>query len=301
MRFDIDKDLLTTVVGSYPSKPSRKTLMDSYYKKEDPYLTSLESAVNLQVKAGIELISDGQTRNDMVRIFARELRGYRVKEKVEIISKIGYKKPITVKDQKLVKEMIPENIGLKGILTGPFTLVKSSVNNYYQDEKEAVFDTAEALSKEAKELSKICNVVQVDEPFLSVEYQDYAKEAVEMILDLDVPTSLHVCGDVTDIAEILIEYDVDILDHEFARNPSLYDTYKDLSFPQKIAPGVVTTSSPVENVDTITNRIKKAVKYFGEKTIIDPDCGLKNLPEEIAYKKLENMVKARDVVLDERS
>ena len=298
---NLEDDLLTTVVGSYPAIPSKKTLSSSYFSDKDPFLESIKDAVDAQLDAGIDLISDGQTRGGMIDIFSRGLRGYRIKEKVEIVQDIDFTSPITLDDQIEVKKMISDDVGLKGIITGPFTLVKNCINNYYEDEKDAVMDTAEALSKEAGYLSDICDVVQVDEPFLSIEYEDYAKEAIEMILDVEIPTALHVCGDTSDIIENLIEYKVDILDHEFTKNPSLFDIYRDLDFPQRLAPGVISTSSTVENVNEITDRINKAVDYFGIKTIIDPDCGFRNLPPKIAFEKLKNMVEARDVVLNERS
>lgn len=298
---DLNRELITTVVGSYPARPSKDSLANSYFDDVDPFIESIEEAVKAQLDTGIELISDGQTRGGMVEIFAENLKGFRMKRRPEIISKIGHLGPIITSDQSKIKNSIPEDIGLKGIITGPWTLVKSSYDLHYKDTKEAVMDTAEALKVEAKELSKICDVVQVDEPFLSVEFPTYAKDSVEKLLPNDTTTALHVCGDVSDIAEKLVEIDVDILDHEFAANPHLYDVYDNLSFSQRIAPGVVTTEERVEDVEVIKGRIERAVESFGTKILIDPDCGLRNLQKDEAYKKLKNMVEARDVVLDERS
>ncbi len=298
---DLNRELITTVVGSYPSRPSNGSLARSYFKDVDPFVESIEEAVKAQLDAGIELISDGQTRGGMVEIFAENLKGFRMKRRPEIISNVEYRGPITVKDQSKLKNSIPKDIGLKGIITGPWTLVKSSYDLHYKDTKEAVMDTAEALRSEAVELSKICDVVQIDEPFLSIESASYVKEALEKVFPSDTITKLHVCGDVKNIAEELIEIDVDILDHEFAANPKLFETYKDLSFSQRLSVGVVTTEPLVEDVGIIKQRIEKAVNNFGMNILIDPDCGLRNLDKETAFKKLKNMVKARDVVFDERS
>ncbi|MGM0405533.1 MAG: methionine synthase [Thermoplasmatota archaeon] len=298
---DLNQNLITTVVGSYPARPSDGSLARSYFEDVDPYMESIEMAVKAQMDAGIELVSDGQTRGGMVEIFAEKLKGFRMKRRPEIISKIEYRGPITVEDQNKVRNSLPENIGLKGIITGPWTLVKSSYDIYYEDTRKAVTDTAEALKSETKKLSKICDVIQIDEPFLSIEYEPYIKDVLETMLPNNVTTALHVCGDVVDIAEKLVEIDVDILDHEFAANPHLYDTYEELSFDQRLAPGVVTTESKIESVDKIKERIEKAVNSFGTNILIDPDCGLRNVKKEVADKKLKNMVEARDVVLDERS
>ncbi len=298
---DLERPLLTTVVGSYPSKPSKRELASSYFTREDPYKESIVKAVDSQVDAGIEIISDGQTRNGMIELFTQDLRGFRIKERFEIIGEISFKGPITVEDQRSVRDMLPDNTMLKGIITGPWTLVKSCENKYYDSEEEAAWDTAEALKKEAQALAEVCDIIQLDEPLFSVDYPEQAKELVETVLDIDKPTALHACGDVSSIAEELVEFDIDILDHEFAENPGLYDVYSELDFNHRLAVGVVTTKTPVEDVDTIKKRIEKAVDIFGTKTMIDPDCGLRNLPEKAAFEKLKNMVKARDVVLNERS
>lgn len=300
---DLTKTLVTTVVGSYPVEPSKSSLQDSHIYKKDPFLESLEKAVESQLDCGVELISDGQTRGNMIEIFAKGLRGYRLKEKVEIVSEIGYTGSITVDDAKKVKALVPDDIGIKGILTGPFTLVKSSQNQHYSSEKEAVLDTSEAMHKEGERLAELCDVVQLDEPFFSNGFPEYGKEMVERVLDLDTTTALHVCGDVGPIADRLVEINVDILDHEFASNEGLYDVYSDIymDMDQRLAVGVVTTDSEVEKVEKIKKRIERAHEHFGPKTMLDPDCGLRNLDEDTAYKKLENMVEARDVFLDERS
>ncbi len=293
-------ELMTTVVGSYPSLPSRSSLGSSYHTGEDPFIKSMERAVEAQVEAGISLVSDGQTRGDMISIFARGLRGFRIRERVQMISKVSYKGPITVDDQKRVKDMLPPGVELKGIITGPYTLMNSVQDLFYDSDTECLFDIAEALHQEAMELSSICSVVQLDEPFLSVDYDEEAKEAVEKVLDVDGKTALHVCGDVAEIVHELVEFDVDILDHEFTQHPHLYEVYKDTDLSQDIAAGVVSTDGMVEKVETIVERIQKVIDVFGVDSLIDPDCGLRNLPEEIAREKLKKMVIAREMVLDER-
>ncbi|MEF8873840.1 MAG: methionine synthase [Candidatus Thermoplasmatota archaeon] len=298
---DLEDELTTTVVGSYPSQPKKKDLIRSYYDKSDPFKESLKRAVEDQVECSIELISDGQTRAGMVELFAGELSGYRIKEKVELVSKVRYDGAITVDDQKFVKKMISEDIGLKGIVTGPYTLVKSSNNEYYNGEKEPVMDTAEALHEEVVNLADICDVVQIDEPLFSIDYPDYGREAVEKVVDIDeVPIAMHVCGDISDIISELVEFNVEILDHEFTSNPILYEEFDDIDFPQRLAVGVVSTEPEVEKVSVIGERIERAYDLFGPETLVDPDCGLRNLDVRTAKMKLKNMVKAKEGFLDER-
>lgn len=297
---ELDDPLVTTVVGSYPARPSKSALSDSYYRSEDPYLESIEESVEAQLDAGIDLISDGQTRMDMIRLFADGLRGFRLKDRVKIVSEIGFTGPITVKDQKQVKKIANDTL-LKGIITGPWTMVNGCENEHYDDKREAVEDTAEALHEEAEALAEVCDVVQVDEPFLSNEFPDFVVEAVEKVLNVNKTTAVHICGDIEPVIDKVVELDVDILDHEFAANPSLFDTYSEMDFQQRMAVGVVTTEPKVEKVSTIVERIERGMDEFGPNIMLDPDCGLRHLEERTAKKKLENLVKARNVIEDERS
>lgn len=298
---NLDKVLITTVVGSYPCSPAKESLMNSYYERKDPYLESLKRAVESQIDAGIELLTDGETRGGMIERLAFGLKGYRVKEKVEIISDISYDGEMTVEDAEKTRELIPDSTGLKATLTGPWTMVEGAENKHYDSKKEAVMDTASALKEEAEALEEYCDVIQIDEPYLSLEFPEYGKEAVEKITDIRTTTALHVCGDIGSIVQKIIEIDVDILDHEFAANPHLYEIFEDLSIDQRIAAGVITTEPEVEKIEEIKENINRAYDIFGPETMVDPDCGLKNLDEATAKKKLENMVIARNVVLNERN
>ncbi len=260
----------------------------------------MKSSVRDQVDSGIQVISDGQTRKGMIELFADGLVGFRIKERCEIVSKVRHGDPITVPDQRFIRGLISDEIGLKGIITGPWTLVKNSVNQFYRSEKDAVMDISRALSKETERLSDICDIVQIDEPMFGINYPEYAEEELEILTgDTTIPTKLHVCGDVREIADKLVELNVDILDHEFTANPSLFETYQDIDFPQRMAVGVVSTEKELEEVEKIKERIKKAHDTFGTDSMIDPDCGLRNLDRWTAKKKLENIDKAKDAFLDE--
>lgn len=292
--------LETTTVGSYPTIIDKEKILLDYHKKNDPYLDCIERSVNDQIEAGIEVISDGQTRKDMIDLFGDGLLGFRIKKRTEIISEVKWKRPITVKDQKYIKESFGEDVRLKGIITGPWTLYKNSIDKYYKSDKEAVMDISSALSKEAELLSNVCDYVQIDEPFFSVEYPDFAYYAIKIITDRIKSLSiLHVCGDVNDTLEKLVELEVDVLDHEFAEHPSLYDTFNDLDFSQRIAVGVVNTKTEIDEIHEIKNRIEKAYEFFGPDCMVDPDCGLRHLERDTAIEKLRNMVKARDGLVDE--
>lgn len=292
--------MATTVVGSFPSKPTRESLAASYQDGSDPFLKSLEHSVKAQLEAGIDIVSDGQTRDTMVNLFAKRIRGIRMKERPFVIKDIEWSGPITVDDQIYARKLLPHGKTLKGIVTGPYTMAKGVQDDHYKDLEGLSRAFAGVLNSEARALEPQVDVIQFDEPFFSVDYPSYAAELVEIVREgLRKPVALHVCGDVAPIFSKLAEMKVDILDHEFAANPGLLGVVKDVDFPQKVGYGSVNSFNPaIEKVEVIEAHISKAVEALGtERLLVDPDCGLKHLDEAVARVKLGNMVKARDGVM----
>lgn len=292
-----------TVVGSYPCALSNELLLKGYYSKTDPYLETIARCIHEQFEAGVEILSDGQTRGSMVDIFASRLAGIRMKGKPVVFSEIRYSTPITNNDQISALTSIGNSgMILKGIITGPHTMSHSVTDIYYNDVKELAFAFAHALNQEARALQETVPLIQFDEPFFSVQFPGYANDLIKVLLDgITLPVALHVCGDVSEIFPELIEMPFDILDHEFASNPGLLDNVMEYDFRQMVGLGVVRSDSmDIESVDVIVKRIKQAVDHFGvERLMVDPDCGLKHLTPEVAFAKLRNIRVARDETLKE--
>ncbi|HDQ08134.1 MAG TPA: methionine synthase, partial [Methanoculleus sp.] len=123
-----------------------------------------------------------------------------------------------------------------------------------------------------------------------------AREAVGIITPVvRTPACMHVCGDLSSVIDDILAFPVDILDFEFANNPQNLELFtgRDLK-GRKLGYGVVDSSSTdVESTDVIQSRIEKGIEVFGvEPLLIDPDCGLRMHVREVAYKKLDHMVRA---------
>ena len=101
---------VTTVVGSYP-------MVHRTVNK------SLKIAVEDQIRAGIELISDGQLRADMIHLFTDFLDG--INDMLEVCGEIRWTKPITLDTFKKAKKIAEGRAYVKGIVTGPNTLLSS--------------------------------------------------------------------------------------------------------------------------------------------------------------------------------
>lgn len=292
--------ITTCVIGSYPVNIDTMELMNNYFnQKNSSWEKNISSAVYDMVNAGIDIISDGQSRDPFVQIFTRKLSGCRIRDRTEIVDKIRFSNPITVDDQKYVRSIISKEKKIIGVLTGPYTLCKSCVDLYYNDEKQVAFDFAKALKNEAKFLQKHVDMISIDEPFFSNTFPDYGYELIDTITkNISCQTRLHVCGDVSSIVSNLLDMPVDILSHEFKASPHLFEVFNKHDITKNICLGSVRSDDiRVESVEEIKNHIIKAQKIFRDKIVqIAPDCGQRLLPRDVALMKLKNLVKAGEEV-----
>lgn len=288
------------VIGSYPVTVPTSELMASYFQGEEvswkPYIAD---AVGDMVDAGLDLVSDGQTRDPFVQLVTRKLDGCRVRARTEVVGPIEYREFITVPDQVLVRTLIPRCTGIVGVLTGPFTLAKSCVNSYYSTEEDLCFAFAQALAKEAEALSPFVDVLSIDEPWFANELPDYAEEELKVVVDsVCCPTRLHVCGDVASIVPRLLDMPVQILSHEFKASPHLFKAFQDHPGDKEMCIGSVRSdTASVEPVEEIVAHLQRASDVFGSRIVqVAPDCGQRLLPREAAFHKLQNLRQATEVV-----
>ena len=293
-------EVKTTVIGSYPIVSDNLELMNDYFNQRNVgWEKYIKYAVDAQVDAGVDIISDGQTRDPFLNIFYRGIKGCRIRNRPEVIDKVEFKGPITVNDYRYVKTLVPKDHEVIGLIAGPYTLAKSCNNMFYKDEKTLAFDFAEVINQEAKLLVDHVDMISVDEPFFSVSMPDYASELIDVVLDgIDVPRRLHACGNVSDIVANLIDLPVDILSHEFKASPQIFDAFNEYSFKQKICMGSVRSDQDrVEPVEEIVDHIKHGIEVFGSQIgFLSPDCGLRMRTPDVAFQKLKNLVDAKRIV-----
>ena len=287
----INKVLATTVVGSYPvvKGGGLKSLFD-------PLAGAVETAVADQIGAGIDIISDGQVRGDMIGAFAGKLPGIKGQE---VIGKIQpASSAITVADTKYAVAKFPK---VKGIITGPSTLAHGLhiSTPMYRNKEELALDLAAALVVEARSLEAAgVTLIQIDEPILSTGVADLStgKQAVGLIASsVRIPVCMHICGNIANVIDEILKYNVSVFDFEFSKNQANIDilSRRDLTGKMLGYGCVDNTTDEVESVPEIRKRIEKAVEYFDPKILlIDPDCGMRMRTREAAYWKLKNMCEA---------
>ncbi len=281
--------MLTTVIGSYPLKYSELGA------------DAIRQAVGDQLQAGIELVTDGQTRYDMIEYFARAIEGYSYDEKSVITGKIGRGKPDEfVEDFRIAKGLAPH---VKGLITGPVTLVfstrvKAPYSGYrdeslYIDTADALLDIAQALEAEGAEW------IQIDEPYLSVGApMTIAQHAVERLASgLHVPVAMHVCGTVGQIVPQLVKWSgLALLSHGFMgdKNDDVLLSTELKESDKMLGLGCIDTKTPAaESEEAVSSLIRRALELLPpERLVIHPDCGLRMLPREAVKAKLAIMTSA---------
>jgi 5-methyltetrahydropteroyltriglutamate--homocysteine methyltransferase len=203
---------------------------------------------------------------------------------------------------------------VKFSFTGPFSLARRVRGDAYPDHRELVLAIARLLNAEARALrARGAELLQIDEPFLAgyPEHVSTAIEAVNMVTaGVDATWALHVCygnryarplwqGHYDFLFPAVLEARVDQLVLEFARKG-----YEDLPVVQKfgwdrdIGLGVIDVkSSDPETPGLIADRIRSALELLPpDRLIINPDCGLRNLPGPVARAKLAAMAGGAAIV-----
>jgi 5-methyltetrahydropteroyltriglutamate--homocysteine methyltransferase len=311
--------LLTTTVGSFPKPGYLQQARNQYaagrLSREE--LAELErratrEVIALQEELGIDILVHGEMeRGDMVAYFAEQLEGMklgglvrsygnRYYHKPVITGALGWMEPMSVEMWRFAQGLTKKPV--KGILTGPYTMVEWSFDEHYNSRRDAVLAMAGVIRREAVELAKAgARFVQVDEPAASTRPEDMGlvSEALGIVTDgLDAKTITHICyGDFAPVFDQIAGLPIDQLDMEMANSGydflSLIRQHKD-GFHKELAMGVMDVHSHVtESVDQVKAGIKKALEVLPpERLYIDPDCGLKTRTWEEAADKLRVMTQA---------
>jgi 5-methyltetrahydropteroyltriglutamate--homocysteine methyltransferase len=304
--------LPTTAVGSFP-KPA--PLVEARRKGIKKKLERLEKEatekwIRLQEEVGLDVLVDGEFyRGDMVAFFAERLGGFkmgglvrsygnRYYRKPVIVGEVRYREPITVKWWKFAQGLTQKPV--KGVLTGPYTMMDWSFNEYYPDREQACLSLAKELRKEVRSLSKAgAKIIQIDEPALSARPEELpvATRALKILTQgVDAYFICHICyGAFEFIYPQMLQLPVHNFDLEMSNsNLDLVELFRRHPFTKDLSFGVIDVHSHVvESVEQVKERIQRALEVLNPRQLwIDPDCGLKTRTEEEAVAKLRVMVEA---------
>ena len=309
--------LRTTSVGSFPKPAYLKKARNAFARGELSKEELLEltkkatiETIHLQDELGIDILVDGEMyRGDMATYFAENFAGFEISGLVRsygnryyrkpiCVSEIKYKSPITVDWWKRAQKLTTKP--MKAILTGPYTMMDWSFNEFYATRSEFAKAMALALREEVKALIDAgATEIQIDEPAISVRPEEI-ELAIEsfgrVVKDLSAHFYTHICyGDFTKIYPKILELPVHQLDLEMANSDmDMLDLFRKHKFTKEIGLGVVDSHSHVvEKKEDVKRRIRKTMEVIApERIYVDPDCGMKTRTWEETKEKLRVIVEA---------
>jgi len=319
----------TTTIGSFPQTADirqnrlrfRKGELDAT-DYEARIRREIEHCVREQEQLGLDVLVHGEAeRNDMVEYFGEQLEGY-------VFSQFGWvqsygsrcvKPPILFGDISRPKAMTVEWIRyaqsltdkpLKGMLTGPVTILNWSFVRDDQPRSDTCLQLALAIRDEVLDLEQAgVNIIQIDEaalreglPLRQSDWQGYLDWAIEAFritangVRDETQIHTHMCySEFNDIIDAIARMDADVITIETSRsNMELLDAFKGFQYPNDIGPGVYDIHSPnVPDTGHIVSLMNKAAERIpAERLWINPDCGLKTRSWEEVIPALKGMVAA---------
>jgi 5-methyltetrahydropteroyltriglutamate--homocysteine methyltransferase len=304
------------------------------WRVAEPFLeVAQDDATRLAVRdmelAGVDVVTDGEMRRESYsNRFATALDGVDLDTPGVALDRTGHEnpvprvvgpirrtRPVEVRDVEFLRSITDRRI--KITVPGPFTMTQQAQNDHYADGRSLALAYAEAVNEELHDLKAAgADIVQIDEPYLQARPEparEYALEAIDRALSgIEGETVLHTCfGYAHVVHDRLTGYPfLDELNDCAATHLSLEAAQPNLDpdvlrrVPDKvIVLGVLDLGSgEVETPEVVAGRIRRALTVLSpERLVPAPDCGMKYLPRERAFRKLEAMVAGARLVDDELS
>ena len=328
----------TTTIGSFPQTQEVRKNRQAFRKGEiskEQYIAfnqeKIKECIALQEEIGLDVLVHGEfERNDMVEYFGEHLSGYvftrqawvqsygtRCVKPPIIWGDVSRKDPITVFWSKFAKSCT--NKPVKGMLTGPVTILNWSFPREDISIKESTLQIALAIRDEVLDLeANGIDIIQIDEAALREklplrksdwysEYLDWAIPAFRLVhsgVKPETQIHTHMCySEFTDIIPAIDAMDADVITFEASRSDLLIlDALLENHFKTEVGPGVYDIHSPrVPSVDEIVNALTKMrEKISDSKLWVNPDCGLKTRGNEETKASLLNLVEAAKKVRERR-
>ncbi len=277
---------------------------------KDAEKRATEFWIRRQDELGLDVLVDGEMyRSDMVAYFAEHLSGLeqgglvrsygnRYFHKPIIVREVKWTGPITVEWWYYAQRLTAKPV--KGIVTGPYTMMDWSFNEFYPTRRDACLALAVEVRKEVEALGRAgCKIIQIDEPAVSARPEELqlAIEAMEVVTaDLRAYFVTHICyGDFESIYPGILDLAVDNFDLEMSNSGlDMLRLFSKNHLTKDISYGVVDVHTHlIEDRSVVEQRLKKGLDILPVEDVwVDPDCGLKTRKIDEAEAKLERVVSA---------
>lgn len=321
--------LPTTTIGSFPQTAEVRSWRAKFKKGElsqeqyDALITKeTEEAIRWQEETGIDVLVHGEfERNDMVEYFGEQLAGFvfskngwvqsygsRCVKPPIIYGDVSRPAPMTLRWTSFAQSLTRQWV--KGMLTGPVTILQWSFVRNDQPRSETCTQIALAIRDEVVDLERAgIKIIQIDEPAIreglplrKENWQEYLGWAVRAFrisasaVKDDTQIHTHMCySEFNDIIQHIADMDADVITIECSRSQmELLDAFADFKYPNEIGPGVYDIHSPrVPSKAEMVALMEKAKAVVPvEQLWINPDCGLKTRHWAETKKALVEMVSA---------
>ncbi|MGM0561007.1 MAG: 5-methyltetrahydropteroyltriglutamate--homocysteine S-methyltransferase [Pseudomonadota bacterium] len=319
----------TTTIGSFPQTADIRKARAAHAKgrlSHDDYQAFLrretEAAVRRQEEIGLDVLVHGEfERNDMVQYFGEQLSGFaftrhgwvqsfgtRYVRPPILYGDVSRPQPMTVEMTAYAQSLTDRPV--KGMLTGPVTLLQWSFVRDDQSRAETCRQIALALRDEVADLEQAgIRAIQIDEPAFREglplrraawrAYLDWAVESFRLtasVVSDETQIHTHMCySEFNDIMDAIAAMDADVISIETARSKmELLEAFTSFRYPNEIGPGVYDIHAPrCPEVQEMTDLLRKASRRLEARQIwVNPDCGLKTRSWDEVRPALANMVEA---------
>lgn len=327
----------TTTIGSFPQTKDVRANRSAFKKGQitaEQYKefnkNKIAECIKLQEELGLDVLVHGEyERNDMVEYFGENLEGFLFTEKAWVQSygtrcvkppvvwgDVSRKSAITVEWSTFAQSCTSAPV--KGMLTGPVTILNWSFPREDISLKTQVLQIALAIREEVLDLEKNgIKIIQIDEAALReklplrhsdwhTEYLDWAIPAFRLVhsgVRPETQIHTHMCySEFNDIIKDIDNMDADVITFEASRGDlTILSALKENNFRTQVGPGVYDIHSPrVPTVEEIVSAVKKMENYVPKQKLwINPDCGLKTRGEKETVASLKNLVAAAKIVRNE--
>ena len=223
-----------------------------------------------------------------------------------IVGRIRRMHPVEVEDLRFLKMHTAKKV--KITVPGPFTMAQQAQNDFYESVEAAAMDYAVAVNEEIKDLFAAgADIVQIDEPYMQArpeKAREYGLTALNRALEgVTGESAVHICFGYAAIIHSrpsgysflpeLAGCSCREVSVETAQSNLDCSVLEKLSGKRIMVGCIDLSSNEVETPDVVAARIKRALPYVRKEDIIlAPDCGMKYLPREVAFGKLQAMVEA---------
>lgn len=338
-RREVQKDYInlpllpTTTIGSFPqTKEVRKFRAEFKAGKisaadyEKFLQEETARTVKFQEEIDLDVLVHGEfERNDMVEYFGEQLKGFfftkngwvqsygsRCVKPPVIFGDVSRPKAMTVEWAKYAQGLTSRI--MKGMLTGPITILQWSFVRDDQPRKDTALQIAFAIRDEVCDLEKAgIKVIQIDEaalreglPIHRSKWAEYLKWSVEAFrvtasgVEDKTQIHTHMCySEFNDIIEAIAKMDADVISIETSRSQmELLNAFVNFKYPNEIGPGVYDIHSPrVPSQEEMEDLLKKALAVLKPEQIwVNPDCGLKTRDWPETKSALKQMVDAAKAI-----